>query len=87
MVNRVSSYFPKDGHSAAETELKNVNIRKVKRHRNSDTRVRIRSGPKHSSAFPIAKMLRVKLGVRDIHKMEIYENAQPSSKAHAVPIF
>ena len=34
MVNRVSSYFPKGGHSATETELKNnLNTRKVKRHR------------------------------------------------------
>ena len=39
MVNRVSSYFPKGGHSATETELKNnINTRKVKRHRNSDTK-------------------------------------------------
>ena len=38
MVNRVSSYFPKGGHSATETELKsNMNTHKVKRHRNSDT--------------------------------------------------
>ena len=28
MVNRVSSYFPKGGHSATETELKNMNTRK-----------------------------------------------------------
>ena len=33
MVNRVSSYFPKGGHSATQTELKNnMNTRKVKRH-------------------------------------------------------
>ena len=40
MVNRVSSYFPKGGHSATQTELKiiNMNTRKVKRHRNSDTK-------------------------------------------------
>ena len=39
MVNRVSSYFPKGGHSATETEIKNnMNTRKVKRHRNSDTK-------------------------------------------------
>ena len=37
MVNRVTSYFPKGGHSATETELKK-NTRKVKRHRNSDTK-------------------------------------------------
>ena len=34
MVNRVNSYFPKGGHSATETELKNMNTRKVKRHQN-----------------------------------------------------
>ena len=39
MVNRVSSYFPKDSHSATETELKNnMNTRKVKRHQYSDTK-------------------------------------------------
>ena len=39
MVNRVSSFFPKGGHSATQTELKtNMNTRKVKRHRNSDTK-------------------------------------------------
>ena len=39
MVNRVSSFFPKSGHSATQTELKtNMNTRKVKRHRNSDTK-------------------------------------------------
>ena len=32
MVYRVSSYFPKDGHSATQTEINNM-----KRHRNSDT--------------------------------------------------
>ena len=35
MVNRVSSYFPKGGHSATQTELNNMNLRKVNRHRNS----------------------------------------------------
>ena len=38
MVNRVSSFFPKGGHSATETELKYMNTRMVKRHRNSDTK-------------------------------------------------
>ena len=40
MVNRMSSYFPKGGHSATETELKNMNTRKVKRNRNFDTKNR-----------------------------------------------
>ena len=41
MVNRVSSFFPKDGHSATETELKNnMNTHNVKRHQNSDTKDR-----------------------------------------------
>ena len=38
MVNRVSSYFPKGGQSATQTKLKKMNKRKVKRHRNSDTK-------------------------------------------------
>ena len=39
MDNRVSSYFPKGGYSATQTELKdNMNTSKVKRHRNSDTK-------------------------------------------------
>ena len=38
MVNPVSSYCPKGGHSATETEKNNMNTRKVKRHRNSDTK-------------------------------------------------
>ena len=39
MVNRVSSYYPKGGHSATQAELKkDINKRKVKRHRNSDTK-------------------------------------------------
>ena len=39
MVNRVSSYFPKGGNTATQTELKNnINMHKVKRHRNSDTK-------------------------------------------------
>ena len=38
MYNPVSSYFPKSGHSATQTEVKkNMNTRKVKRHRNPDT--------------------------------------------------
>ena len=38
MVNRVGSSFPKGGHSATQTKLKNnLNKHKVKRHRNSDT--------------------------------------------------
>ena len=44
MVNRVSSYFPKGGHSATQTELKNMNICKVKDHRTSDTRWSISIG-------------------------------------------
>ena len=39
MINRMSSYFPKGGHSATETELKIISAtHKVKRHRNSDTK-------------------------------------------------
>ena len=37
MVKRVDSFFQKGGHSATQTEL-NVNKRKVKHHRNSDTK-------------------------------------------------
>ena len=36
MVNRVSSYFPKGGHSATETK-NNINTHKVKRHRKQTT--------------------------------------------------
>ena len=36
MVNRVSSYFPKGGRSATQTELKN----KVKSYQNSNTKTR-----------------------------------------------
>ena len=38
MVNRVSSYFPKGGHSATKTELNDIYTRKVKRPRNSDSK-------------------------------------------------
>ena len=39
MVNRVSSYFQNGVHSETQTILtKNMNTRKVKRHRNSDTK-------------------------------------------------
>ena len=39
MVNRVSSSFPKGGHSATQTENKNdMNAHKVKRHRNCNTK-------------------------------------------------
>ena len=41
MVNRVSTYFPKGGHSGTQTELKIIMItRKVKRHRNADNKNR-----------------------------------------------
>ena len=40
MVNRVSSYFPKGGHSDIETELNNMNTCKVKHHLNYDTKNR-----------------------------------------------
>ena len=45
MVNRMSSYFPKGGQSATRTELNNMNIRNVKRHRNSDTKNRQQRTP------------------------------------------
>ena len=39
MVNRVSSYFQKGDYTATQTELKNnMNTRKVKRYRKSDTK-------------------------------------------------
>ena len=37
MTNRVSSYFPRSGHSATETEFNNMNTRKLKRQRNPVT--------------------------------------------------
>ena len=51
MVNRVSSYFPKGGHSATQTEIKiNMNTRKVKRHRNSDTKKQATENHKKTTA-------------------------------------
>ena len=38
MINRVSSYFQKGGHSATQTELNSLEKREVKPHRNIDTK-------------------------------------------------
>ena len=67
MVDRVSSYFPKGGHSATETKLKhNMNTHMVKRHREPGTKPGNREPQqslylKRNPQYPIAILVLNKL--------------------------